>query len=382
MRLPSAASVLGIDVGYSVNRKSSAVCKLSWRDGALEWSIKRFRHIECEWREAVNRAASPGPLLSVALDGPLRSGLDQIGCYRQAEAMLTRGLGRKIGKPGQSSSPVGRKLNAAANVYAQCVLDSATIAPARHAQAIHDRSIAEAFPSSFLGVMLPSPNVVDAVRGNRSDRFYVHFASSGCLQSLIEHFLPAHRTELAWECVADGTLRAVSVGYRVHRYDQRPDAATGETVHHAVDWEPFEISIVPVPVDPAAAVRGADDQAQPVPAIEPALSSPEEILMPETIAVEPAAAPAAPPPQVPPTPIPEIVSATPAHDAAADAIRAERERIAGLAPVASAARALVAATTVDTLHQRAIAEGWAPEALRSALWETVVQTAKPPAMPT
>jgi hypothetical protein len=181
--------------------------------------------------------------------------------------------------------------------------------------------------------------------------------------------------------IADGTLRAVSVGYRVHRYDPRPDAATGTTIHRAVDCEPFEISIVPVPVDPAAAVRGEGDQAHPTTAIEPALSSPEEIFMPETIAAEPAAV--ATPPQEPPAPTPatEAVRATPAQDAAADAVRAERERIAGLAPVASAARALVAATTVDSLHQRAIAEGWAPEALRSALWETVVQTAKPPAIP-
>jgi hypothetical protein len=192
-------------------------------------------------------------------------------------------------------------------------------------------------------------------------------------------FSAAADVEPVWERIADGTLRAVSVGYRVHRYDQRVDASTGETVHHAVDWEPFEISIVPVPVDPAAAVRGEGDQASPATAIEPALSSPEEISMPETIAAEPA--PAVTPPQEPPTPAAEAVRATPAQDAAADAIRAERERIAGLAPVASAARALVAATTVDTLHQRAIAEGWAPEALRSALWETVVQTAKPPAIP-
>lgn len=194
-------------------------------------------------------------------------------------------------------------------------------------------------------------------------------------------FSAAADVEPVWERIADGTLRAVSVGYRVHRYDQRPDAATGETVHHAVDWEPFEISIVPVPVDPAAAVRSAGDQAHPATAIEPALSSPEEILMPETIAAEPAAV--ATPPQEAPvtTPAAEAVRAMPAQDAAADAIRAERERIAGLAPVASAARTLVAATTVDTLHQRAIAEGWAPEALRSALWETVVQTAKPPAIP-
>jgi hypothetical protein len=67
--------------------------------------------------------------------------------------------------------------------------------------------------------------------------------------------------------------------------------------------------------------------------------------------------------------------------AAAEVIRAERARIAALGPVAQAGRALVAPATVDALHQRAVAEGWAPEALRGALWDAMVQGATPPALP-
>ena len=81
-------------------------------------------------------------------------------------------------------------------------------------------------------------------------------------------------------------------------------------------------------------------------------------------------------PQTPPTP-----PAAPAADPAAEAIRAERDRIAGLGPVLAASRGLVAPGIGDALHQRAIAEGWAPEALRGALWDAVVQGAKPPAIP-
>ena len=64
-------------------------------------------------------------------------------------------------------------------------------------------------------------------------------------------------------------------------YEQRPDAATGETVHRAVDWEPFEISIVPVPIDRDASVRGEAPQGAPAFAIEPALPD-EDIPMPES----------------------------------------------------------------------------------------------------
>jgi len=84
-------------------------------------------------------------------------------------------------------------------------------------------------------------------------------------------FSAAADVEPIWQRIADGTLRAVSVGYRVHCYEPWPDAATGETVHRAVDWEPFEISVVPVPVDRDAAVRAQGEQGLPAPAIEPAL---------------------------------------------------------------------------------------------------------------
>jgi prevent-host-death family protein len=57
----------------------------------------------------------------------------------------------------------------------------------------------------------------------------------------------------------------------------------------AARWEPFEISVVPVPVDRDAAVRAQGEQGLPAPAIEPALSD-EDPPMPETTPAEPAAA--------------------------------------------------------------------------------------------
>jgi len=68
-------------------------------------------------------------------------------------------------------------------------------------------------------------------------------------------FSGAADVEPIWQRIVDGALRGVSAGYRVHRYDQRRDPATGETIHVAVDWEPYEISMVPVPIDAEAMVR-------------------------------------------------------------------------------------------------------------------------------
>jgi hypothetical protein len=48
----------------------------------------------------------------------------------------------------------------------------------------------EAFPTSFLGVLIENPSAISAHRGNRSDLFYVHLDQSGGLLNLLHHLLP------------------------------------------------------------------------------------------------------------------------------------------------------------------------------------------------
>ncbi|GIK83115.1 MAG: prohead protease/major capsid protein fusion protein [Hyphomicrobiaceae bacterium] len=60
-----------------------------------------------------------------------------------------------------------------------------------------------------------------------------------------------------WDDIRSGHIRAVSIGYQVHRYEiTRPD--NGPELWRAVDWTPFEISAVPVGADPAAGFRTVD----------------------------------------------------------------------------------------------------------------------------
>ncbi|MDI3308542.1 MAG: HK97 family phage prohead protease [Acetobacteraceae bacterium] len=214
-------------------------------------------------------------------------------------------------------------------------------------------------------------------------------------------FSTAADVEPVWQRIADGTLRAVSVGYRVHRYEPRADPATGETVHRAVDWEPFEISVVPVPVDRDAAVRGEAAQGAPAIAIEPALPD-EDPPMPETTPAAPAAAPSAPPaasasspPQETPvttTPSPPAqeptraapAPAVPAPDldaVRAEAQRAERERIAGIDAAVEAARALLPAERIAPIRAEAIERGWTGDQARRALFDALVAQGARPAIP-
>lgn len=60
-----------------------------------------------------------------------------------------------------------------------------------------------------------------------------------------------------WADISGGHIRAVSIGYQVHRYEvTRP--ANAPEIWRAVDWTPFEISAVPVGADPAAGFRSID----------------------------------------------------------------------------------------------------------------------------
>ena len=60
--------------------------------------------------------------------------------------------------------------------------------------------------------------------------------------------------------ILEKNLRFVSVGYRVHRYEITKKDGERE-LWRAVDWEPLEISAVPIPADPGAHVRSGERRA-------------------------------------------------------------------------------------------------------------------------
>jgi hypothetical protein len=159
--LPPAGAVLGVDVGFSAARRSSAVCRLDWNEYRITWTIRRFRAQQDEREATIKAVAGDVPIEAAAFDGPLQSGLTLIGRYRVAERMLTRRL-QSTGKPGQANAPVGKKLNAAANVCAAIVQERCRLAPAAHAIRIDQKAVVEAFPTAFLGLMLRDPAMVIA----------------------------------------------------------------------------------------------------------------------------------------------------------------------------------------------------------------------------
>lgn len=60
----------------------------------------------------------------------------------------------------------------------------------------------------------------------------------------------------AWNKVEQKILRNVSIGYRVYKYEQVEGGEETIPVYRAVDWEPYEVSMVPMGADEGSRTRG------------------------------------------------------------------------------------------------------------------------------
>ena len=65
-----------------------------------------------------------------------------------------------------------------------------------------------------------------------------------------------------WNDVESGILRNISVGYQVRSYEITEEDGK-PPLWRAVDWQPMELSAVPVGADPHAGFRAADEQTHP-----------------------------------------------------------------------------------------------------------------------
>ena len=65
--------------------------------------------------------------------------------------------------------------------------------------------------------------------------------------------------EEIWKDVKDGIIRDVSIGYRIYKFTEEARGKENSLpIRTAIDWEPFETSLVPIPADAGAKVRGAE----------------------------------------------------------------------------------------------------------------------------
>lgn len=62
-----------------------------------------------------------------------------------------------------------------------------------------------------------------------------------------------------WNDVKDRIIRAVSVGYKVYRFEETAGKDGAVPTRLATDWEPCEVSLVPMPADIGSKVRSGKD---------------------------------------------------------------------------------------------------------------------------
>ncbi|WP_449396281.1 hypothetical protein [Devosia riboflavina] len=55
--------------------------------------------------------------------------------------------------------------------------------------------------------------------------------------------------------IADGIIRHISVGYQIHAFQVSAGTGGAEETRTMIDWEPYEISAVPVPADAGSHFR-------------------------------------------------------------------------------------------------------------------------------
>ena len=172
--LPARGNVLGIDVGWSTDKRTTALCCLSWDEDKVEWQSVRCVAKPIEHEKAFEEVVGSRSLLAVAIDGPLGPDLDIIGHYRSAERILSRGDLLKIGKAAQSSTENGKRLNKQANIWANIASDSNQVATSDLCTTVASHKIAEAFPTTFLGVLIDDPSLLGGAC--RSDVYFLYLA--------------------------------------------------------------------------------------------------------------------------------------------------------------------------------------------------------------
>lgn len=180
--------------------------------------------------------------------------------------------------------------------------------------------------------------------------------------------------------IANGIIRNVSVGYRVHKYEIEKRDGQVE-LWRAVDWEPLEISAVPIGADPGAHIR-KDDALHPCVLVRETSATNAAQRAVSTMKGKPMAKKQTPAAgedggnetetrqAAQPVPATEAAPAAPAQDAqraAADAVRAERERIGAINALAG--RFKMERSFVDKL----ITDGISVDAARTAILDQLAE---------
>ena len=185
--IPARGTVLGIDVGYSETGRTTGLCAVTWDEDALTWQAAVTGTADDVRTAALQQLLEKVHHVKVvAIDGPLRPGLDCVRQYRCADSLLARGMFQRRGKPGASHVGVGWDLHCAATDVAKLVM---RVVRVRH------RAVVEAFPNAFLAVLHDDAGFPRSVEAQRrwTDVLYARASVRAALERLLKD-VAGHRT--------------------------------------------------------------------------------------------------------------------------------------------------------------------------------------------
>ncbi len=202
---PPGPNLLGVDVGFSKTGKSTG---MAWRVGGVIGACRTGS----DW--GIRAAALPAGISFdlAAFDAPLVSpgpGVPPRGC----EAVFYRGAFWNRCRPGMSHHGRGLDLRRAGTTAAE---QFAAVVGRNHEvmwAAVMGHAMVEAFPNTFLGVLLPDA-VLDRLPPGRSksDRLYEASVAEGVLIPLIEDLgWPVAETVAQLSAERDHDIRAAYV---------------------------------------------------------------------------------------------------------------------------------------------------------------------------
>jgi hypothetical protein len=205
---PTDGVVLGVDVGFSPTSRSTCFCTLAWDRSNAHLRFCLTTTCPTEMRAALDTLVNDRRVAGVALDGPLAKGLRLISHYRAAEAILSRGVLQKRGKPGQTSAPVGQKLHAHASELAALVVQRVRVDPATHCDAIFRNRVVEAFPNIYLAALVDEVRLSPLAR-NASDVYWCSLVhTSNKLVHHVRQLLPGRRLDFDLASISNHDHRA------------------------------------------------------------------------------------------------------------------------------------------------------------------------------
>lgn len=140
-----------------------------------------------------------------------------------------------------------------------------------------------------------------------------------------------------WDDVRNGILRNWSIGLWIHQIKDITEKGDTRRSVLAIDWEPFELSLVPIPADSKAQSMSATGVGQPATIGTQALAPQAHQTKGQNMATNPMPVPGAEPQAAAPAPTASLASAPDsaaiqlaATQAADNAVRLERERAASI----------------------------------------------------